>query len=111
MKDDHDRVLRQHLLDLLNGRNAHATFEDIVEDFPIELAGKKPAGQPHTAWRLLEHMRIAQCDILEFSRNKKQESPEWPEGYWPEQDAPADASAWKKSVKAFQTDLGAMEKL
>ena len=111
MKDDHDKLLRQHLLDLVKGGNAHATFEDIVEDFPVELVGKKPAGQPHTAWRLLEHMRIAQWDILEFSRNKTHESPKWPEGYWPQEDAPTDTSAWKKSVKAFHGDLDAMQKM
>ena len=111
MKDDRDSQLRQHLLDLLKGGNAHATFEDVVDDFPIELVGKKPAGQPHTAWRLLEHLRLAQWDILEFSRNAKHESPKFPEGYWPDGDAPSDEAAWKRSVKSFQNDLKAMQDL
>ena len=110
-KDDHDQVLRQHLLALLKGGNAHVTFNEVVQDFPPRLRGKKPEGQPHTAWRLLEHMRIAQWDIVEFSRSKRHVSPQWPDGYWPERDAPPNASAWEKSVKQFRADLKAMQDL
>ncbi len=112
MKQDHrDQSLRQQLVDLLQGGNAHVKFEEVVKDFPERLRGKKPEGQPHTAWRLLEHMRIAQWDILEFSRNSKHVSPEWPEGYWPKGDAPPSPSAWEKSVKQFRADRKAMEDL
>jgi len=111
MKDDHDRQLRQHLLDLLKGGNAHASFEDVVNDFPVKLAGQKPAGQPHSAWRLLEHLRIAQWDILEFSRNARHKSPKWPQGYWPKEDAPADEAAWQQSVNGFKSNLKAIETL
>jgi hypothetical protein len=110
-KGDHDRALRQHVLDLLKGGNAHAKFDKVVEDFPEGLRGKKPQGQPHTAWRLLEHMRIAQWDIVEFSRNAEHVSPEFPDGYWPQGDAPPSAAAWEKSVKQFRADLTGMQDL
>jgi len=110
-RDAHDQAVRQHLLDLLQGGNAHVKFEAVVKDFPERLRGKKPEGQPHTAWRLLEHMRIAQWDILEFSRNSKHVSPEWPDGYWPQTDAPPSATAWEKSVKQFRADLKSMQAL
>jgi len=110
-QDAHEQTVRQHLLDLLKGGNAHVKFEDVVKDFPEGLRGKKPEGQPHTAWRLLEHMRIAQWDILEFSRNSKHVSPEFPAAYWPESDAPPSAAAWEKSVKQFRADLKAMQDL
>lgn len=112
MKNEaHDQALRRHLLDLLQGGNAHVKFEEVVKDFPQQLRGQKPPGQPHTPWRLLEHMRIAQWDIVEFSRNPKHVSPEWPDGYWPQGDAPPSAAAWEKSVKQFRADLKAMADL
>jgi hypothetical protein len=111
MRHDHEQALRQHLLDLLKGGNAHVRFEEVVRDFPEGLRGKKAQGQPHTAWRLLEHMRIAQWDIVEFSRSSKHVSPEFPDGYWPEGDAPPSAAAWEKSVKQFRADLKAMQDL
>ena len=75
------------------------------------MRGKKIKGFPHTAWQLLEHMRIAQWDILEFSRNSKHVSPKWPDGYWPQSSAPADEEAWKKSIAAFRRDLEEVKKL
>jgi hypothetical protein len=110
-QNDHGQALRQQLLALLKGGNAHVKFEEVVKDFPERQRGKKPEGQPHTAWRLLEHMRIAQWDILEFSRNSKHVSPEFPDAYWPETDAPPSAAAWDKSVKQFRADLKAMQDL
>ena len=104
-------ALRQHLLDLLRGRNAHADFDTSVTDFPSRLRGLKPPGAPHTAWQLLEHMRIAQWDILEFSRSGKHKSPKWPEGYWPDSDAPPNSALWDASVAAFRRDLAEMERL
>jgi uncharacterized damage-inducible protein DinB len=108
---DKDRALREHLLYLLQGGGAHLNFETAIAGLPPELRGAKPAGLPHTAWRLLEHMRICQLDILEFSRNPKHVSPKFPDGYWPKDDAPADAAAWDAAVAAFQADLKAMEDL
>jgi uncharacterized damage-inducible protein DinB len=96
--------LRKHLLDSLKGDQAHATFEDAVKDLPANLRGKKPHGAPHTAWQLLEHLRIAQYDILEFSRNPAYTSPKWPEGYWPAEPAPPTDQALDESIAAFHKD-------
>jgi len=106
-----NRSLRQHLLELLAGGGAHAKFEDVVKNFPVELRDKKPAGFPHSPWMILEHLRIAQWDILEFSRNAKHVSPAWPVGYWPQVSAPPNDHAWDKSIKAFRRDLKAMQNL
>ncbi len=88
MKSDHDAALRRHLLEFLKGGSAHARFEDAIVGIPAKLKGTKPAGFPHSPWMLLEHLRIAQWDILEFSRNRKHVSPDWPKGYWPRSEAP-----------------------
>jgi hypothetical protein len=106
-----DQSLREHLLYLLRGGGAHLHFDAAVADLPPKLRGARVAGVPHTPWRLLEHMRIAQWDILEFSRNPKHVSPPFPEGYWPQGDAPPDAAAWDRTVAAFRADLRAMEDL
>jgi len=103
--------VREQVLALLKGGNAHVSFDNVFEDFPAKLRGVKPKGAPHTAWQLLEHMRIAQWDILEFSRSAKHVSPEWPGGYWPKTEKPPDENAWKKSLASFKRDLKAMEKL
>ena len=103
--------LREHLVNLLRMEGAHVGFEEAVAEFPAELRGKKPAGAPHTAWQLLEHMRIAQEDILDFSKNAAYEEKKWPDDYWPKAAAPPSARAWDESVAAFQRDLKAMEKL
>src|SRR5262249_54122334 len=106
-----DKALRDHLLYLLRGGGAHLDFEAAIADLPAELRGAKPPGLPHTPWRLLEHMRICQWDILEFSRNPAYVSPPWPDGYWPQGDAPPDAAAWDRSVAAFRADMKAMQDL
>lgn len=102
-----DELLRQHLVDLLAGGNAHVDFDRAVAHFPVELRGRRPEGAEHSAWELLEHMRIAQWDILEFSRNPNHQSPEFPAGYWPAAPAPSDEKAWDQSVAAFRKDLRA----
>ena len=104
----HDFALREQLLALMTGGNAHATFNHAVENMPAELHGQTPPGAEHSAWQLLEHLRIAQGDILEFSRDAKHQSPPWPEGYWPAQAAPPGDMAWDQSVRAFRRDLKAM---
>jgi hypothetical protein len=109
--DAKDRSLREHLLYLLGGGGAHVDFEKAIADFPEELRGAKPEGQPFTPWRLLEHLRLAQWDILEFSRNPKHVSPGWPDGYWPPSDAPPSAEAWERSVSGFRAGLKAMQRL
>lgn len=100
-----DSSLRQHLLHLLNGDGAHLNMEAAFKDMPASLQGKKPSGAAHSAWELIEHMRITQWDILEFIRNSRHVSPEFPAGYWPGASVPADANAWKKSADAFLADL------
>jgi hypothetical protein len=106
-----DKALREQLVKLLGSSEAHVDFETAIADLPADLRGAKPAGIPHSPWRLLEHMRIAQWDILEFSRNAKHVSPKFPEGYWPAGDAPPNTAAWDKSVAAFRADLKAMQNL
>jgi hypothetical protein len=106
-----DKALREHLTKLLDGAEAHADWRAVFADMPEDLRGNKPQGSPHTAWQLLEHMRIAQWDILEFSRDPKHVSPQFPDGYWPSTDAPPSADAWEKSVKAFARDLEDLKKL
>ncbi|MFY9560722.1 MAG: DinB family protein [Terriglobales bacterium] len=106
-----DKSLREHLLYLLRDGGAHAHFDDAIGDWPVQLAGVKVANFPHTAWMLLEHLRIAQWDILEFSRNPKHVSPAWPKGYWPGSETPPSEKAWKTSRSAFRKDLRAVEQL
>jgi len=106
-----DSALRQHLVNLLSGRGAHADFDHAAAGLPVALRGKRARGLPFTPWRLLEHLRIAQWDILEFSRNAKHVSPDWPTGYWPKGNAPPSAKAWNDSVAAFRRDLAAMQAL
>ncbi|MGA8154426.1 MAG: DinB family protein [Terriglobales bacterium] len=106
-----DKELRQHLIDLLQGGGAHVKFEDVIADFPAKLRGQKATNLQHSAWMLLEHMRLAQWDILEFSRNRKHQSPDWPAGYWPANDAPSGTAQWNSSIKQFRADLKAMEDL
>jgi hypothetical protein len=105
---DPRQPLRDHVLYLLTGGGAHVDFDRAIADLPAQHRGGKPQGQPHTPWRLLEHMRIAQWDILEFSRDADHQSPDFPAGYWPDGDAPPSDAAWDTSVKAFRADLKAM---
>jgi hypothetical protein len=106
-----DQSLREHVLYLLRGGGAHAHFDAVVKGLPAALWGKRPRGAEHSPWEILEHLRLAQSDILEFSRDPKHASPEWPEGYWPKTPAPPNAAAWTRSVRAFQADLEEMCKL
>jgi hypothetical protein len=108
---NHDAILREQLIYLLKGGGAHVHFEDALDKFPSNLRGTFAKGLPHTAWQLLEHSRIAQWDILEFSRNAKHVSPDFPGGYWPKTPGPPDDAAWDKSVKEFLRELAAMAKL
>jgi hypothetical protein len=106
-----DRALREHVLYLMGGGGAHLGFDQAIAGLPASLRGVKPGNLPFTAWRLLEHLRIAQWDIVEFSINAQHVSPAWPDGYWPEGDAPPSDAAWKKSVQQFRRDLKRMETL
>ena len=103
--------VREQIIKLLQGGQAHLTLDDVLKSFPPRLRDLKPAGAPHSAWQLVEHLRIAQWDILEFSRNAKHVSPKWPEGYWPSSDRPPTDAAWKKCISAIKRDCRAMQKL
>ena len=100
-----DKYLRDQLVELLVKENAHVMFGDVLEDFPPEHRGIKPDGAPYTPWQLLEHIRIALRDVLEYSRKADHVSPDWPAGYWPESEAPPHARSWAESVARFKTDL------
>jgi hypothetical protein len=106
-----DSAVRDQLLQLLRGGNAHAKFDDVVKDFPLDRIGVRPEGLPYSAWELLEHLRIAQFDILEFSRSADYKSPAWPAGYWPKSPAPEKQAKWKESCDAVRRDLAAFEAL
>jgi hypothetical protein len=111
MSSDQIKVLREQLLHAMKGEQSHIGFESAITGFPAELAGAKPDGAPHSAWQLLEHLRIAQHDILEFSRNPGHQSPKWPEGYWPRTATPPNNHAWEASIAAFREDARALEEL
>jgi hypothetical protein len=106
-----DKVMREQLLALLRGGNAHLGFDDAVANFPLEHINTKPPNVPYTPWRLLEHVRIAQWDILEFVRNPAHVSLGWPEGYWPAPDEQADQARWQQTIDEFRADLKAIENL
>ena len=106
-----DESLRRHLVELLTKEHAHAGFDSSVEALPAHLRGVRPEGAQHSPWELLEHLRIAQYDILEFSRNAKYVSPKWPEGYWPPSPEPPNDKAWNRSVEEFRRDLREMVEL
>jgi hypothetical protein len=100
--------LRDHLVKLLRGGTAHVDFDSAIKGFPVNLRGKRPKGSPHSPWEILEHLRVAQWDILDFTRNKSYAPMKWPDDYWPKTPAPPSATAWSKSVRAFRDDLEAM---
>lgn len=103
-----DRRQREQLVRMLSEGGAHLPAQKVLARFPVAARGAQPGGAPHTAWQLLEHMRIAQWDILRFSLDPEHVSPTWPEGYWPATAAPPDAQAWNRSVESFLADLRAL---
>ena len=108
---DNSDSLRQHLVELLTKASAHVDAVTELKDFPAQLRGRKPEGAPHTPWQLLEHMRIAQWDILRFSVDSRHSSPKFPEGYWPKSATPPSDAAWEGSVRQFLADLEEMSTL
>lgn len=109
MPTERDDVMRQQLLALLRGGNAHMPFDAAVADFPMAYINTSAPNVPYTPWHLLEHVRIAQWDILEFIRNPDHVSPDWPEGYWPARDATTDEAGWQTTIDAFHADIEALE--
>jgi len=106
-----DTILKAQLRKLLCGQEAHVDWASALKRLPRKLRGAKPKGVPHSPWELLEHARIAQWDIVEFCRNPKHVSPEWPSGYWPNRPAPRNAAEWERSVKSLRRGIDAMVKL
>lgn len=104
-------ALREQVVYLLKGGGAHVHFMDALEGFSAGKRGIFAKGLPHTGWQLLEHARLAQWDILEFSRNPKHVSPNFPDGYWPKVPIPPSEKAWDDSVAMFQRDLEDMVRL
>lgn len=103
-----DETLRKHVTELLEGGHAHLDFEKATANLPIALRGSNPQNLPFSPWRLIEHMRIAQWDILQFSINPQHISPDFPDGYWPDGDGPSDTDKWDQTIAAFQADLKTM---
>ena len=108
MAQEQDASLRKHLLSLLRGGSAHLSFDDFVNSFPPDLCNRRIDGLPYTAWQVLEHMRIAQWDILEFSRDAHHVSPDFPKGYWPPPDELGTPARWQKTIAEFHHDLDQM---
>lgn len=111
MADQNATELRKQLVKLLEGGEAHVGFDNVVRDFPSDKAGLKPQGAPHSGWQLLEHLRITQQDILQFSLGTDYKPLTWPDEYWPKTEAPPDKQAWNFSVKAFEEDLNELKNL
>jgi hypothetical protein len=103
-----ETILRKQIVNLLIGNDAHAEFERVVADLPENVRGQRPNGVEHSPWEVLEHLRITQSDILEFSRDAKHTSPEFPAGYWPKTQAPPSPAAWEKSAASFLRDRRAL---
>ncbi|MFZ0389153.1 MAG: DinB family protein [Calditrichia bacterium] len=103
--------VRQHVLRLLQGKGAHIDFDEAVKNLRPDLRGERREGFPYTIWQLLEHIRIAQWDMVEFSKDANHQSPEWPKEYWPEEEAPPDDAAWENSLRQIQADRIKMEKM
>ena len=108
-KDGSAQALREHLVYLLGGGGAHVSVEAALKGLPGDLRGRVPKGLPYSPWQLVDHLRIAQWDIMDFSRDRSHVSPQWPGGYWPETSAPANEAAWRRSVSAFRRDLAAVK--
>ncbi len=107
-----DQTLRAHLVKLLDSKEAHATFDAAVEGVPFRMLGAMPRRWEHSIWQLVEHIRIAQADILDFSVNPRyEERLKWPDDYWPKARAPKSSAAWKLALADYRRDLEAMKRL
>jgi hypothetical protein len=108
---ENDSIVRQHLLTLLKGNNAHKPFEEVVRAFPVSKINTQLPGVPYSAWHLIEHLRITQWDILDFIRNPNYKYIKWPEDYWPAKAKKANEREWKKSVAMFIKDNNELKKI
>ncbi|MDQ0965700.1 hypothetical protein QFZ20_001103 [Flavobacterium sp. W4I14] len=98
-------ILVTELKKLLNGGGAHVGFKDAVANLPFNLLGEKPYNLPYSIWQLVEHIKIAQWDMLQFSKDGSHRSPKWPDEYWPKELAPKDEHAWNNTLKQIDADL------
>jgi uncharacterized damage-inducible protein DinB len=107
------KAVRKGLMQLLEGGQAHATFADAVKGMPAMLRGVVPKGLPYSSWQIVEHIRIAQRDILDFSRNSdgSYQPRNWPEDYWPKKAEPPSKMAWDKCLQKIEDDRKAFESL
>ena len=110
-QNEQDDSVRKHVLYLLRGGGAHQSFDDLVSSFPPDLCNRRIEGLPYTPWQVLEHMRLAQWDILEFSRDPDHVSPEFPKGYWPQPDELGTPGLWQQTIEQFHRDLQEVEAL
>ncbi|WP_374951269.1 DinB family protein [Mucilaginibacter sp.] len=108
---DEHQILIAEIIKLLEGGGAHATLEDALADIPADKRGIKPDNLPYSIWQLAEHIRIAQWDMLEFSKDGSHESPKWPDKYWPEESSPANDATWEKTIESINTDRDAFIEL
>ena len=106
-----DKALREQLSEYLDWKNAHVGLDDAVKGIPPKLRGAVPKGFAHSAWQVVEHVRIAQHDILDFCRNPRYKHVKWPDDYWPKMPRPSNAAAWTKSIARFRRDRRAMQRL
>jgi hypothetical protein len=106
-----DAALRRQLRDALGWGNARVTFERAVAGVPVRLRGTVPAGLPYSIWQLVEHIRMAQADILEFCVSRRYKAKKWPDAYWPRRPAPKDATAWRSAITAVRRDRRELERL
>jgi hypothetical protein len=104
-----DAALREHLSRALSWESAHLTLEGAVKGLPARHRGTRPSGFPHSPWELLEHIRLAQRDLLDFSRDPSYEEGAWPQAYWPKTPAPPSPRAWKRSLEAVAADREAFQ--
>jgi hypothetical protein len=109
--DNQHKILVDELIKLLRGGNAHADLRDALNKLPAKLRGVKPDGLPYSIWQLVEHIRIAQWDMVQFCIDADHKSPKWPDEYWPDESNPESDEAWDKSIQQINDDLGEFIKL
>lgn len=105
------QLLIDEIVKLLNGGGAHAKLDDALANLPANLRGQRPNGLPYSIWQLVEHIRIAQWDMLEFSKDGNHQSPKWPDEYWPQETEPANEEAWEQSIQQIKKDLAELIEL
>jgi len=108
---DNSQILLTEIIQLLNGGTAHAKLDDALNGLPANLRGERPHGLPYSIWQLVEHIRIAQLDMLEFSKDGNHQSPKWPDEYWPTETEPANEEAWEASIAQSKKDLNELIEL